>query len=143
MRRPARLALLVALAGCARSAEPVPMVQAPLLENENVRKVMTAALLADATGKDADTLYMVGATVVADGLPVRMPPRFAGVRRGGTAGVTGATLEITPYLAWGVMEYQWAPVAGGAPAYGRATFVMERAGGSWRIKHLHTSALRR
>jgi hypothetical protein len=137
------LALLVAVAGCARAAAPVPTVQAPLLENENVRRVVTAALLADAAGRDVDTLYMVGATVVADGLPVRMPPRFAGVRRGGTASATGATLEITPYLAWGVMEYQWAPAAGGAPAYGRATFVLERAGGSWRIKHLHTSALRR
>jgi hypothetical protein len=137
------LALLLALAGCARAAQPVPVVQAPLLENENVRKVMTAALLADAAGREVDTLYMIGATVVADGLPIRLPPRFAGVRRGGTASVTGATLEITPYLAWGEMEYQWVPAAGAAPAYGRATFVMERAGGNWRIKHLHTSTLRR
>ena len=138
-----RLALLGVLAGCAHSTQTVPMVQAPLLENENARGVMSGALLADAAGKDGDTLYMVGATVVADGLPVRLPPRFAGVRRGGTASVTGVTLEITPYLAWGEMEYHWAPAAGGTPAYGRATFVMERAGGSWRIKHLHTSSLRR
>lgn len=136
-------ALLVALVGCARPAETVPTIQAPLLENENVRGVMSAALLADAAGREVDTLYLVGATVVADGLPVQMPPRFAGVRRGGTASITGATLEITPYLAWGVMEYRWAPAAGGPSAYGRATFVMEHAGGSWRIKHLHTSALRR
>lgn len=143
MKRVTPWALLVALAGCARPTETAPTVQAPLLENENVRGVMSAALMADAAGKDVDTLYLVGASIVADGLPVRMPPRFAAVRRGGTASVTGATLEITPYLAWGLMEYRWTPAAGGTPAYGRATFVLERAGGSWRIKHLHTSALRR
>ena len=137
-----RWALLVAAAGCARPTGTTPTVQAPLLENEKVRAVMSAALLADAAGKDPDTLYLVGASVVADGVPVRLPPRFAGVRRGGTASVTGATLEITPYLAWGLMEYRWAPAAGGTSAYGRATFVLERAGGSWRIKHLHSSALR-
>lgn len=143
MRRGIPWVLLLGLAGCARRTETAPVVQAPLLENENVRGVMSAALLADAQGRDVDTLYLVGASVVADGLPVRMPPRFAGVRKGGTASVTGATLEITPYLAWGVMEYRWTPAAGGASGYGRATFVMERAGGSWRIKHLHSSALRR
>ena len=142
MRPFMRWALLIAAAGCAGPRETAPTVQASLLENENVRGVMSTALLADAAGKDPDTLYLVGASVVADGVPVRMPPRFAGVRRGGTASVTGATLEITPYLAWGLMEYRWAPAAGGTPAYGRATFVLERAGGSWRIKHLHTSSLR-
>ncbi len=142
MNRLLLLALVAAAGGCARQAEPVPIVQAPLLENERVRAVMSGALLADAAGQEADSLYLVGATVVADGVPVRLPPRFAGVRRGGTAAVTGATLEITPYLAWGVLEYRWTPGAGGQPAYGRATFVLERAGGSWRIKHLHTSALR-
>lgn len=133
--------LLAVLAACARPTETAPVVQAPLLENENVRGVMSAALLADARGQDVDTLYLVGASVVANGLPVRLPPRFAGVRRGGTASVTGATLEITPYLAWAIMEYRWTPAAGGTSAYGRATFVLERAGGSWRIKHLHSSAL--
>ncbi len=142
MRRVMPWASLVVLVGCARPTETAPVVQAPLLENANLRAVMNAALLADARGQEGDTLYLVGASVVADGVPVRTAPRFAGVRRGGTASVTGATLEITPYLAWGMMEYRWTPGAGGAAAYGRATFVMERVGGSWRIKHLHSSALR-
>ena len=54
-------------------------------------------------------------------------------------------MEVTPYLAWGVLDYQWMPGAGagahGRRAFGRATFVLERSGGSWRIKHLHSSAL--
>ena len=142
MRRVTLWALLAALTACARPQETAPVIQAPLLENQNVRAVMSAALLADAAGKDVDTLYLVGVAIVADGLPVRIPPRFAGVQRGGSATVTAATLEITPYLAWGIMEYRWTPGAGGATAYGRATFVLERAGGSWRIKHLHSSSLR-
>lgn len=142
MNRLAPLALILAAAGCARNPRPLPMVESPILENESVRAVMTAALLADAAGRDADSLYLVGATIVADGLPVRLPPRFAGVRGGGTATVSGTMMEITPYLAWGVLEYRWTPGAAGQPAYGRATFVLERAGGRWRIKHLHTSALR-
>ncbi len=143
MNRLVPLALVFVVGGCARHAEPIPLVESPILENENVRNVMSAALLADAAGQGADSLYLVGATIVADGVPVRLPPRFAGVKRGGTAAVTGTTLEITPYLAWGLLEYRWTPGAGGQPAFGRGTFVLERTGGSWRIKHLHTSSLRR
>ncbi len=142
MTRSLALLLALAAAGCARNPQPLPMVEAPLLENESVRAVMTAALMADAAGQDADSLYLVGATIVANGLSVRLPPRFAGVGGGGTVAVTGTMMEITPYLAWGVLEYRWTPGPGGQPAYGRATFVLERAGGSWRVKHLHTSALR-
>jgi hypothetical protein len=113
-----------------------------VLENEQVRHTMTAALEADASGAPADSLYIIGAIVVADGLPVSMPPRFAGIRAGGAVSVSGATVEVTPYLAWGVLDYGWTPNEGGASTFGQATFVLEQAGGSWRIKHLHSSAVR-
>ncbi len=129
------------LAACARGPAPLPLVPSTVLENEQVRRTMTTAIEADAAGTPADSLYMIGAILIADGLPVSTPPRFAGVRPGGRVSVTGTTLEVTPYLAWGVLDYQWTPAAGGRSAYGRATFVLERAGGSWRIKHLHSSAL--
>jgi SnoaL-like domain len=134
------LALLAA--ACAHGgAAPMPLVPSTLLENEQVRRTMTAALEADAAGTPADSLYLIGAIVIADGLPVTAAPRFAGVQPGGAASVTGTTLEVTPYLAWGVLDYQWTPSGRGRSACGRATFVLERAGGSWRIKHLHSSAL--
>lgn len=139
--RPAGWAALLLLAGCAPRAAPAPLLPSTVLENEQVRRTMTAALQADAAGTPADSLYLIGAIVIADGLAVRTPPRFAGIRSGGTVNVTGTTLEVTPYLAWGVLDYQWSPPERGRSAFGRATFVLERAGGSWRIKHLHSSAL--
>ncbi len=141
MHRPAVLCAMLAL-GCAQRSAPVPIVEAPMLEDANVRAVMQSAVRADAAGQAADTLYLVGAVTVANGVPVMLPPRFAGVRAGGTATVTSTTLEITPYFAWGALEYRWTARTGGQAVYGRATFVLERAGGSWRIKHLHTSSLR-
>ena len=135
------LGLLLGLGACAQNPEPV--VVASILENDQVRAVMAAALRAAAAGQPADSLYLVGATVVTDGIPASAPARFAGVGAGGAATASGATIEITPYFAWGVLEYRWMATTGGQPVYGRATFVLERAGGSWRIKHVHTSSLRR
>ena len=142
MNRSRTLGLVLALWGCARNPEPIPTVASPVLENEQVRGVMRAALVAAAAGQPADSLYLVGASIVTDGVPGSTPARFAGVRPGGAATATGATIEITPYFAWGVLEYRWMAATGGQPAYGRATFVLERVGGSWRIKHVHTSSLR-
>ena len=141
MNRPLALSLLLALGACARNPKPV-MVASAVLENDQVRSVMDAALRASAGGQPADSLYLVGAAIVVDGVSGSAPARFAGVRPGGVATASGATIEITPYFAWGVLEYRWMPSSGGQPAYGRATFVLERVGGSWRIKHVHTSSLR-
>jgi len=139
--RPLCWGLLLALGACARNPEPV-MVASAVLENQQVRAVMDAALRAATTGQPVDSLYLVGATIVADGVSGSAPARFAGVRPGGAVTASGATIEVTPYFAWGVMEYRWLAATGGQPAYGRATFVLERVGGSWRIKHVHTSSLR-
>ena len=135
--------LLAGLSACARHPEPITVASASMLEREQVRGVMDAALRADAAGQRADTLYLVGATVVVDGVPGNAPARFAGVGAGGTATPSAATVEITPYFAWGVLEYRWIPARSGQPTAGRATFVLERVGGSWRIKHVHTSSVRR
>lgn len=140
--RPLSLGLLLACWACARNPEPITVASASMLERDQVRGVMDAALRASAAGQPADSLYLVGATVVADGVSGPAPARFAGVGAFGVATLSAATIEITPYFAWGILEYRWMPTTGGQPAYGRATFVLERVGGSWRIKHLHTSSLR-
>ncbi len=134
--------LAAASAACARHPSPEPLVAASLLENQAVRAVMVQSLKADAVGQPADSLYVVGARTVADGLPTTRPPRFAGVAAGGTPTVTSATIEITPLFAWGVLEYRWTSSGGDQVVFGRATFVLERVGGSWRIKHVHSSSLR-
>jgi hypothetical protein len=136
------LAPFLALVACARHPEPITLASASMLERDQVRGVMDAALRASAAGQPADSLYLIGATVVVDGVPGTAPARFAGVGAPGVATPSASTIEITPYFAWGVLEYRWMPATGGPPTYGRATFVLERVGGSWRIKHVHTSSLR-
>ncbi|GBD31443.1 MAG: hypothetical protein KatS3mg081_1153 [Gemmatimonadales bacterium] len=126
---------------CASGGGAVPAVPAPVLEHEQVRAVVQEALQADAASRSADTLYAIGASVVADGLPRTAPPRFAGIRTGGSVMVSNIALEITPFLAWATAEYRWLTPEGSLGALGRATFVLERLGGQWRIKHVHSSAI--
>lgn len=135
-------ALAAAAVACAGNPAPEPLVASSLLENQAVRAVMVQSLTADAAGLPADSLYVVGARTVADGLLTTRPPRFAGVGAGGTPAVTSATIEITPLFAWGVLEYRWSSAGGGQAVFGRATFVLERVGGNWRIKHVHSSSVR-
>lgn len=129
------------LAACASTGGGLPAVPAPVLEDEQVRAVVQEALRADASSLYADTLYAIGAAVVADGLPRNAPPRFAGIRPGGSVLVSNIALEITTFLAWATAEYRWLRPDGDLGALGRATFVLERLGGQWRIKHVHSSAI--
>jgi hypothetical protein len=134
------LALL--LGACTPGRGTVPAVPAPVLEHEQVRAVVQEALQADAASRYADTLYAIGASVVGDGVTKDTPPRFAGIGAGGSVLVSNIALEITPFLAWATAEYRWLTREGDLGAVGRATFVLERLGGKWRIKHAHSSAVR-
>ncbi|HWP37556.1 MAG TPA: nuclear transport factor 2 family protein [Gemmatimonadales bacterium] len=138
----AAAALIVACAsgGCTRAA-PVPATGPTTLETGAVRDVIAAALAADAAMQDADSLYLVGASVIADGQTRIGPPRFAGIRSRGRANISASAIEITGVLAWASVEYRWGGEAGGA-GVGRATLVLERLGGAWRIKHVHSSTAR-
>ncbi|HXV85768.1 MAG TPA: nuclear transport factor 2 family protein, partial [Gemmatimonadales bacterium] len=60
---------------------------------------------------------------------------------GGRATVVGSALEISSYLAWASVDYRWVAGDGRSGVTGRATFVLERLGGTWRIKHLHSSSV--
>ncbi len=136
------LLLAAVLGACASGGGAMPAVPAPVLEEEPVRAVLRAAFQADAGSGYADTLYAIGASVVADGMPRNAPPRFAGIGTGGSLLVSNIAFEITPFLAWATAEYRWLGPDGSLGALGRATFVLERLGGQWRIKHAHSSAIR-
>jgi hypothetical protein len=125
-------------AACTRTA-PIETAAPPPREHQAVRQLIGDALAADAALHDADSLYLIGAIVIADGASRHMAPRYAGIQQGGRVAITGSALEITPYLAWGSVEYRWTADNGGTVVFGRATFVLERLGGVWRIKHAHSS----
>lgn len=135
------ICLLGVTAACARgpAVQPLPSTA---FEQPAIRQAITAALEADAAMNDADSLYVIGATVIADGWPRQRAPRYAGVQTGGQTAVTASALEITAFLAWGTVDYRWTARSGGGVALGRATFVLERMGGTWRIKHAHSSSVR-
>jgi hypothetical protein len=135
-------ALIVAwlTSGCAAAA-PVPTLEPTSLEIGAVRQVIAGALSADAAMQDADSLYLVGASVIADGQTRIGPPRFAGIRSRGRASISASAIEITGLLAWASVEYRWVGDTGSS-ATGRATLILERLGGAWRIKHAHSSTTR-
>lgn len=133
------VAAVLTACACARGV-PAPAVPPSVLENEQVRQVVVAALAAEAEQRDADSLYVIGATAVVEGRSRSLPPRYAGIRPDGRVQVTAVTLELTPYLAWATAEYRWIAATGDAVTPGRATFVLERMAGSWRIKHAHSSS---
>ncbi|HEY2824451.1 MAG TPA: nuclear transport factor 2 family protein, partial [Gemmatimonadales bacterium] len=87
----------------------------------------------------ADTLYMVGATAVADGRVRVNHPFFAGLARGGSVNITGFQAEISSGLAWAMVDYRWLARDGRSGSFARATLVLEPVGDAWRIKHVHSS----
>lgn len=111
---------------------------------EGVAGLAALALERDARLEPADSLYLQGATILADGSPRWVPPRFAGIGSGGAVAVTTSRTEIRPGVAWIFLEYRWVPSGEGLVTEGRATLVLTRQPGqpAWRIAHAHSSSAR-
>ena len=136
MKRAALLALAV---GACMSQQPQYGVSPTVLSQRVLRGVVTAALQADTGGVGGDTLFMVGATVVADGRVRVNHPYFAGVSRDGSVTLTGYQAEIASGLAWAIVDYRWVAKDGRRGTFARATLVLEPHGDGWQIKHVHSS----
>ena len=106
-----------------------------------VQAVVQLALTLDAAGdRNADTLYSADALVVGNARVRQAAPRFAGVTIGpGRVTVTTANATIEGRVAWVLVDYQWANPAERRAEVGRATFICERRGESWKIVHAHSS----
>ena len=129
-----------ALAACSPAQRSGGTITPAPLDDQSVRAVIRGALAADARGESADSLYVIGASVIANGRPRLAPPRYAGTGSGGQIAVNSILSEITPGLAWVAVRYEWVGPNGVAePAY--ATFVLEPLAGNWRIKHVHSSTM--
>lgn len=135
-----RLALLVAAAGCGHAVAAPSPVLSPGGVEEPVTAAITAALQADASMTTPDSLFDQDATVVANGELRYAPPRFAGVESGGQVAITSSRLEVRQTLVWVYLEYRWLSVKDGVARDGKATVLLTpRAGGGWKIVHLHSS----
>lgn len=132
------------LAACA-GARPAPVTAlSPTTVEEPVTALLLAALNADNTLVNADSLWDPAATVVADGELRGEAPRFAGVGVGGEVAITTSRLEVRQSLIWVYLEYRWLSLKDGAAREGKATVLLtpRSEGSGWKIVHAHSSTAR-
>ena len=146
LRWPALSAILaLGLAACATRAGPdnaAPLASDPAREAAAARDVATAFIAAEARGDTAaDSLLARGADFINGGVEVSARPRLAAVIGRGEGTVVATRTQVSGALAWVVAVYAWSgPGALGAER-GRATIILERGDGGWRIRHVHSSSV--
>ncbi len=140
---PNSLSILLLAGACGvRPSAPAgsPPVYAPGVVEEPITAVLIAALDADRQFTTVDSLWDPEASVVANGTPRYAPPRFAGIEARGEVAITSSRLEVRQSLVWVYFDYRWISVKQGMARDGKATVLLTpRAGGGWKIIHLHSS----
>lgn len=143
-------AAAVLLTGCAAGASRSQEIPAPTVA------VTMEALVADAIAEqfinrllesesrllDPDSLFVPGATVMADGEIRVSLPRLAGVGLGGVVQLVTSEVSTRGAFVWGVIEYRWLPMfETDAIRSGVATMIIAQLkDGQWGIVHLHSSS---
>jgi ketosteroid isomerase-like protein len=70
-------------------------------------------------------------------------PRLAGVPGPGTGSVNDLHIQVAGDCAWAVAGYAWVGSDPEGAERGMATFVLQRRGAGWRIRHVHSSHVER
>ena len=142
-RRVAAVLSVAVLAACvSRKISPRETAAVSAGTPDEVQAVVRLALTLDAAGDPgADTLYTSDAVVVGNARVRLGAPRFAGISSGGAGRVTisAASATVEGRLAWVLVDYRWINPAERRVEAGRATFICERRGNSWKIVHAHSS----
>ena len=110
-------------------------------DDVRVRRIVLAALEAEAAGSGSDSLYLAETIIVSNGRIRRTPPRLAGMATGGNVRLLETLVEIAPGLAWVSARYQWMSGENQSVETGRATFILVPVGGDWKIRHAHSSTV--
>src|SRR2546426_5559824 len=143
MLRPYALIVAVAvLTACTtRTIRPREVTAVGGSGTDEVQALVQLALTLDAAGdRHADTLYTTDALVVGNARVRLAAPRFAGLTiGGGRVTISAANATIEGRLAWVLVDYRWVNPAERRAEAGRATFICERRGESWKIVHAHSS----
>jgi hypothetical protein len=158
--RPGLLTLLLALgcAGGSRAPAPVPVRSSPGGPStapaapapadadlaDAAGDFITASLQADARQENADTMYLRGTIVIADGHRRETPPRYAGVEAGGAVAIGGMQVAVRDRLIWAIVDYRWYSTADNLARQAQATVLLSPPDGTrgFRIIHLHSSISR-
>ena len=142
-RRVAAVLLTATHAACTtRTVSPSHEVTAVGPSTGEVQNVVRLALTLDAAGdRKADTLYASDAVVVGNARVRLAAPRFAGItsETGGRVLITATNATVEGRWAWALVDYRWVNQAERRGEVGRATFICERRGDSWKIVHAHSS----
>ncbi|HXO86092.1 MAG TPA: nuclear transport factor 2 family protein [Gemmatimonadales bacterium] len=142
-RRVAAVLLTATHGACTtRTVSPSHEVTAVGSSTGEVQSVVRLALTLDAAGdRRADTLYASEAVVVSNARVRLTAPRFAGITSdsGGRVLITATNATVEGRWAWALVDYRWVNQAERRGEVGRATFVCERRGDSWKIVHAHSS----
>ena len=150
MRLRARAVIvMVLISGCVTRTvkQEQPIEVAGTGRPGDAEAVVRLAIALDATGdRSADTLYTTDAIVIRNARGRLAAPRFAGITSTTGAGagagrvtITAATANVEGRFAWVLVDYSWLNPTEGREEAGRATFVCERRGESWKIAHAHSS----
>jgi len=152
MRLRARAVIvMVLISGCVTRTvkQEQPVEVAGTGRPGDAEAVVRLAIALDATGdRSADTLYTTDAIVIRNARGRLAAPRFAGITSTTGAGagagagrvtITAATANVEGRFAWVLVDYSWLNPTEGREEAGRATFVCERRGESWKIAHAHSS----
>ncbi len=132
---------VVLSASCAGSRGGSLNTGAMAFDDVRVRRIVLAALEAEAAGSGSDSLYLAETIIVSNGRIRRTPPRLAGMATGGNVRLLETLVEITPGLAWVSARYQWMSGENRSVETGRATFILVPVGGDWKIRHAHSSTV--
>lgn len=143
-RRVAVILLVACAAACtSRTVRPPPREVTVVGGGAGeVQTLVRLALTLDAAGdRRADTLYTSDALVVGNARVRSTAPRFAGItsESGGRVLITAANATVEGRWAWALVDYRWVNQAERRGEVGRATFICERLGDSWKIVHAHSS----
>lgn len=150
------LFLVLGCAGAPPAAAPSPARTAPVNSPASppaaaaadladaAGDLITASLQADAAGDNADSLYLPGAIVIADGHRRDLPPRYAGVEPGGAVAIGGMQVAVRDRLIWAVVDYRWYSTEDNVARQCQATVLLSPPDGTrgFRIVHLHSSIAR-
>lgn len=147
-RAAAALALgALALAGCASRplALRTQILSATVSDDvPAIRAAVTAFVLGEARGdQNVDTLLASGADFVVTGTSAQNRPRLAGVPGAGTGSVGELRIHVAGDYAWAIANYGWVGQNPAGGEVGRATVILQRLPGGWRIHHVHSSHVER
>jgi hypothetical protein len=144
--RPAGWALLALLAACGPKAPggPAPAIRLASPDDElKVSAVLEAVVIGDTRQAGIDSLFVPGATVIANGTNQVGAPRLAGVQFGGQAAVTTSQVNVREDVAWASVDYRWFSDDRTQVRLGKATVVLAPSrGGTWKVVQLHSSSSR-